>query len=199
MMTTSLNGVEQRMRAIESKLGISSDELEINPLTQNDVPPSNTGASSFSSLLGDVMKDDKPSPPISSGINALKGSHLEPLVEQYAGKAGVSSSLVKAVIKAESGGNPHAISSAGAKGLMQLMPATAKGLGVNDPLNPAENIEGGSKYLGQLMKKYRGNKELALAAYNAGSGAVKKYGGVPPYKETQHYIKKVLKYEADLK
>jgi len=199
MMTTSLSGVEQRMRAIESKLGIADDEFEINPLTQNDVPPSNTGASSFSSLLGDVMKDDKPSPAISSGMNSLKGLHLEPLVEQYAGKSGVSSSLVRAVIKAESGGNPHAISSAGAKGLMQLMPATAKGLGVNDPLNPAENIEGGSKYLGQLMKKYRGNKELALAAYNAGSGAVKKYGGVPPYKEPQHYIKKVLKYEADLK
>jgi soluble lytic murein transglycosylase-like protein len=145
------------------------------------------------------MKDDKPSPPISAGINALKGSHLEPLVEQYAGKAGVSSSLVKAVIRAESGGNPHAVSSAGAKGLMQLMPATAKGLGVNNPLNPAENIEGGSKYLGQLMKKYRGNKELALAAYNAGSGAVAKYGGIPPYKETQNYVKKVLKYEEQLK
>jgi soluble lytic murein transglycosylase-like protein len=199
MMTTSLSGVEQRMRAIESKLGIADDELTITPLPNNDVPTTETGASSFSSLLSDVMKDDKPSPPISAGINALKGSHLEPLVEQYAGKAGVSSSLVKAVIKAESGGNPQAVSSAGAKGLMQLMPATAKGLGVNNPLNPAENIAGGSKYLGQLMKKYRGNKELALAAYNAGSGTVAKYGGVPPYKETQNYVKKVLKYEEQLK
>ncbi len=199
MMTTSLSGVEQRMRAIESKLGIAEDELTITPAPNNDVPTTETGASSFSSVLSDVMKDDKPSPPISAGINALKGSHLEPLVEQYAGKAGVSSSLVKAVIKAESGGNPHAVSSAGAKGLMQLMPATAKGLGVNNPLNPAENIEGGSKYLGQLMKKYRGNKELALAAYNAGSGAVAKYGGIPPYKETQNYVKKVLKYEEQLK
>lgn len=199
MMTTSLSSVEQRMQAIESKLGIANDEFEITPPYPNDVPPSSTGTSSFSSLLSDVMKDDKPSPPISAGINALKGSHLEPLVEQYAGKAGVSSSLVKAVIRAESGGNPLAVSSAGAKGLMQLMPATAKGLGVHNPLNPAENIEGGSKYLGQLMKKYRGNKELALAAYNAGSGAVAKYGGIPPYKETQNYVKKVLKYEADLK
>jgi soluble lytic murein transglycosylase-like protein len=199
MMTTSLSGVEQRMRAIESKLGIADDELTITPAPNNDVTSTETGASSFSSLLSDVMKDDKPSPPISAGINALKGSHLEPLVEQYAGKAGVSSSLVKAVIRAESGGNPHAVSSAGAKGLMQLMPATAKGLGVNNPLNPAENIEGGSKYLGQLMKKYRGNKELALAAYNAGSGAVAKYGGIPPYKETQNYVKKVLKYEEQLK
>jgi soluble lytic murein transglycosylase-like protein len=198
MMTPSLSGVEQRMRTIESKLGIASDELQPTPTTPSEFSPPSAEVTSFSSVLGDVMNDDKPTPAISAGMNALKGLHLEPIVEQYAHKSGVASSLIKAVIKAESGGNPHAVSSAGAKGLMQLMPATARSLGVHNPLNPAENVEGGSKYLGQLLKKYRGNKELALAAYNAGSGAVAKYGGIPPYKETQNYVKKVLKYEADL-
>ena len=77
-------------------------------------------------------------------------------------------------------------------GLMQLMPATARGLGVKDPYNPVQNIEGGVKYLSNLLKKYNGNVVLALAAYNAGSGAVDKYSGVPPYKETQNYVRSIL-------
>lgn len=199
MVLHSLAGVEQRVRAIESTLGIADDELNITPKETIEADASLESAGSFSDLLKNVMNDEKPPPPVSAGLTSLKGLQLEPLVEHFAGQSGIAPSLVKAVIKAESGGNPNAVSHAGALGLMQLMPATAKGLGVENPLNPMENIEGGTKYLGQLMNKYRGNKTLALAAYNAGSGAVAKYGGVPPYKETQNYVKKVLQYEENLK
>ena len=95
---------------------------------------------------------------------------------------------------AESGYNPRAISKAGAKGLMQLMPNTAQALGVEDVFNPQQNISGGVRYFKQLMNRFNGDFKLALAAYNAGSKAVRQYKGVPPFKETQHYIKKVFEY-----
>ena len=105
---------------------------------------------------------------------------------------GLSADLIRAVILHESGGNPYAVSSKGAKGLMQLTDGTARTLGVTNPFNPVQNIFGGARYLGSLLKMFGGDLRLALASYNAGSGAVKKYGGVPPYKETQEYVKKVI-------
>lgn len=114
------------------------------------------------------------------------------MISQIAQKHGVDDKLVKAVIQQESGFNTKATSHCGAKGLMQLMPSTAKTLGVNDPYNPVQNVEGGVKHLKWLLSKYNGNVILALAAYNAGSGAVDKYDGVPPYAETQNYVKKIL-------
>ena len=121
-----------------------------------------------------------------------QSTNIDEIIETFSNKYNVDSDFIKAIIKQESGFNPKATSKKGAMGLMQLMPSTAKSLGVNDAYNPWENIEGGVKLLSGLLNKYNNNRELALAAYNAGSGAVSKYGGIPPYKETQNYVKSII-------
>lgn len=127
----------------------------------------------------------------SSGISA--GS-LDAVFEEAAQRYDVPVSLLKAVAKAESNFNPDAQSAAGAQGVMQLMPETARSLGVADPFDARSNIMGGAKYLADNLRRYDGDIDLTLAAYNAGSGNVAKYGGVPPFAETQNYIKKVKEY-----
>lgn len=117
-----------------------------------------------------------------------------PLIEEKSTQAGIDPALVAAVMMQESGGNPKAISPVGAVGLMQLMPETAVGLGVKDPFDPEQNVMGGSQYLADLLRQFDGNLVSALAAYNAGPGAVQKYGGVPPFEETQTYVQKVIGY-----
>ena len=118
----------------------------------------------------------------------------ESLIEQAAARNGVDPAVLHGLIQQESGFDPSAVSSAGASGLTQLMPGTASSLGVANPLDPAEAIEGGARYLGQLTSEFAGNTTDALAAYNAGPGAVQEYGGVPPYSETESYVSKVLGY-----
>lgn len=128
---------------------------------------------------------------IGNVVNPSK-TQIMNIISKVSQKYGVDEKLVQAVIRQESGFNPKATSHCGAMGLMQLMPATAKGLGVKDAYNPIQNVEGGVKHLKGLLARYNGNLVLALAAYNAGGGNVDKYGGVPPFKETQNYVKSIL-------
>ena len=129
-----------------------------------------------------------------SSASSYTSSELDSIFEDAANTYGVSSIILKSIAKAESGFNPSAVSSAGAVGIMQLMPSTAAALGVSNSYDARENIMGGAKYISQLLSNYQGNISLALAAYNAGSANVDKYGGIPPFTETQNYVKKVLSY-----
>ena|GEM_PF-5552654 len=119
-------------------------------------------------------------------------SQILGLIQQLSAQYGISPALVEAVVLQESGGDSKAVSSAGAQGLMQLMPATAAALGVSNAYDPVQNLEGGIKYLIEQLNHFHGNIQLALAAYNAGPGAVEKYGGIPPYTQTQNYVRNIM-------
>jgi soluble lytic murein transglycosylase-like protein len=125
------------------------------------------------------------------GSANLTSSQLNPIIDSAAQKYGVDPELVKAVIQTESSGNPNAVSNAGALGLMQLMPSNVSESKVSDPFDPTQNINAGVSQLSGYLKKYDGNVDQALAAYNAGPAAVQEYHGIPPYHETQNYIKKI--------
>lgn len=127
------------------------------------------------------------------GNGSVRASAFDEMIEEAARRHQVDAGLVKAVIQVESNFNPEAVSHAGAKGLMQLMDGTADYLGVENSFDARQNIEGGVEYLAQQLELF-GDTRLALAAYNAGPGAVQKFDGIPPYEETQHYVKRVLSY-----
>ena len=129
--------------------------------------------------------------PFDSGPHYIAPSALNAIIARQSAEHGVAPALVHAVIHQESGEDPSAISEAGAMGLMQLMPGTADAYGINDPFDLEQNIAGGTALLADLLRQYHGNVKLALAAYNAGSGAVARYGGVPPFAETQAYVRSV--------
>ncbi len=123
-----------------------------------------------------------------------QGLGLGTLIDHYADRFHLDSALVKAVIKVESDFNPKVISRKGAQGLMQLMPDTAREIGVSDPFDPGQNIYGGTYYVRQMLDTFNSNLDHALAAYNAGPTTVQRYGGIPPYDETQNYVQRVKKY-----
>jgi soluble lytic murein transglycosylase-like protein len=147
----------------------------------------------FKVFMRDLKKDRELRTKLkySSSVNPAE---FEQLIRTCSDKYGVNICLVKAVIHAESGYNPNAVSSKGASGLMQLMPGTAKSLKVADRFNPKDNVEGGVKYLRFLLDTFRGDVSMAVAAYNAGLSKVAKYGGIPPYNETRTYVNRVLSY-----
>jgi soluble lytic murein transglycosylase-like protein len=173
-----LEAVKDRIEEIRRRFVGMDDALA--PKSSGAYP---VGQSGFADALNKA-RSVKPSP---------CPADLEPVIASAAQKYGVDPALVKAVIRAESGFRQEAVSRTGALGLMQLMPGTARALGV-DPSDAAENVEGGVKYLKQQLDRF-GNVEDALAAYNAGPGSVVKYGGVPPYTETQRYVAEVLRYK----
>jgi soluble lytic murein transglycosylase-like protein len=147
----------------------------------------------FKIFMRDLKKDKqlRTKLQLASSVNPAE---YEQIISSCATKYGVNSCLIKAVIHAESGYNPNAVSRKGASGLMQLMPGTARSLKVSNSFDPKDNVEGGVKYLRFLLDTFRGDVPLAVAAYNAGLNKVAKYGGIPPYNETRTYVNRVLSY-----
>ena len=160
--------------------------LRGQPLTGGAAAPPET---SFASALQSAT-----APTATAAVAGGESTPYDSLIDDAAQRNGVDPALLKGLIRQESGFNPNARSAAGAVGLTQLMPGTAASLGVSDPSDPAQAIEGGAKYLKAQLDRFGGDPAKALAAYNAGPGAVQRFGGVPPYAETQTYVQKVLGY-----
>ncbi len=164
--------------------------MNIEPTPRKTVKTANVITSSTGAAAGTDFQDILNQ----ASRQTYTQTQLDDIFQRAAGKYDISLELLKAVAKAESDFDVSCVSSSGAMGVMQLMPETAKELGVTDAYDPEQNIMGGAKYLSDKLKEYDGDISLALAAYNAGSGNVRKYGGIPPFTETQNYVKKILGY-----
>lgn len=179
---------EKSKKEIDSKASDKSAEKLDKP---QGASPENTSATASAN----AMNDDLPSSELSP-----KMTQFMPSIKSAAQKYNLPPELIAGIIWQESRGNPKAVSHCGAMGLMQLMPETAAHLGVRNPFDPDQNIEGGSKYIRQMIDRFNGKVELAVAAYNAGPGNVEKYGRtIPPFKETQEYVPHVLGYASNFK
>ncbi len=182
-MSIEISGLDiaiRRMQSIEKQFATLSDAK-------------NSPVTSFQNILDTKLEKSSTQEKVFKAENNTNKAEIDNLIEKYSNKNGLDKDFVKALVKQESGFNPNATSKCGAMGLMQLMPATAQGLGVSNAYDVEQNIAGGTKYLKSMIDRFDGNEKLALAAYNAGPNAVNKYGGIPPYQETQNYVKNVLK------
>lgn len=193
--------ISQRKKDTSEEAAVSGGAGETASPQEVTYRDPSTGASVRYVDVADSAKDKDASVEASSGsgqtnatnASSMKKTKYDAYFKKAALKYDVSESLLKAIAKAESNFNAKDVSSAGAMGVMQLMPATAEGLGVKNPYDPEQNIMGGAKCISQKLKEFKGDVRLALAAYNAGSGAVKRYGGVPSYCKT--YVNRVLSYK----
>lgn len=173
----------------------------VNNLEKSTLDPSKNVVQSFDQVLKasnaadtrfSVSGDSTASEAMQGSWKNISKTQVMDLISKVSNKYDIDEKLVQALVRQESGFRPDAVSKCGAMGLMQLMPGTARGLGVKDPFNPIQNLEGGVRHLKGLLARYHGNVVLALAAYNAGGGNVDKYNGVPPFAETQNYVKSIL-------
>lgn len=196
----------QKLAEIQSRVPVklnipSEDSQEFQDILSNAIEnTSNSGNTSAnnanaSSISASNTGNTFPLSARTSSVTDSKSSTMEEINQSIAAAAvkyDINPNLIKAVIKNESSFNPKALSSSGAQGLMQLMPGTAAALGVGNPWDIDQNIDGGTHYLKEQLTAFNGNVSLALAAYNAGPNSVRKYSGIPPYTETQNYVKNVL-------
>ncbi|MDR2577287.1 MAG: transglycosylase SLT domain-containing protein [Chitinispirillales bacterium] len=196
IFTEMLDGEYAKMSAQKGTLGLAAlIQKEIERSEGKNMPSTDADAPLW------AMQRQRPASASSSrGGNSANNGNLidrvrgrwQSLISEISARHGMDEHLVTAVIARESSGNPNAISPKGAKGLMQLMDGTARELGVKYSFAPAENIDGGVRYLKNMLRMFNGDERLALAAYNAGPGAVRRFGGIPPYRETQEYVTAVL-------
>jgi soluble lytic murein transglycosylase-like protein len=169
-------------------IGTRLDELNAMVAQMAGPAPAPAATTSFAGALAAAQT----SPTAAPAAGAAGSTAFEAEINTAAQSNGIDPALLKGLVSQESGFNPSARSGAGAVGLTQLMPGTAAALGVTNPLDPVQSLQGGAKYLRQQLDRFGGDEKLALAAYNAGPGAVQKYGGVPPYRETQNYVNSVM-------
>jgi soluble lytic murein transglycosylase-like protein len=196
----SVDATVARVAQLEAMLGLSPAGAPVSTTST----PGTAGSSDFAARLASVTDTSPAAAPTGATATGATGAAAGPgaatpfaaEIDAAAKKYNVDPALLRGLIRQESNFNPNATSPAGARGLTQLMPGTAAALGV-DPSVPAQAIEGGAKYLRQQLDKFGGDPAKALAAYNAGPGAVQRYGGVPPYAETQNYVRKIMAYAAE--
>jgi soluble lytic murein transglycosylase-like protein len=188
-LDTYMQGIDSSyaQKTTETKATQKKESLGFENILKSKLDPQNTNTKK--TYKARIVKDDFSKLP--GDFEGFIEATTKELSHEY--NVQLDSNLVKSVIKQESGFNPKAKSHVGASGLMQLMPNTAKELGVFNAENPYQNVRGGIKYLAQQLKKFDGNVQKALAAYNAGPGAVEKYNGIPPYQETQNYVESIMR------